>query len=217
MTLMRWGAGQVALVGLVLTAGSSAARAQGPKKDESDLSGAAWWHANQAKYPGSNQVQDLEPAFRGKVEAFLAALWKAGASVHVSSTRRSPERAYLMHYSWAVAHGTIKPAAVPQRAGVHIRWDHGDDQRSKRAAAEMVRLFGMKHQASLTSRHLEGEAIDMTISWTGTLKIANHNGKEFCIASTPRSGDNRDLHAVGATYGVIKLVTDPPHWSWDGK
>jgi uncharacterized Zn-binding protein involved in type VI secretion len=25
-----------------------------------------------------------------------------------------------------------------------------------------------------------------------------------------------DLHAVGASYGVHKLVSDPPHWSDDG-
>lgn len=25
-----------------------------------------------------------------------------------------------------------------------------------------------------------------------------------------------DLYAVGATYGVQKLVSDPPHWSDDG-
>jgi hypothetical protein len=37
------------------------------------------------------------------------------------------------------------------------------------------------------------------------------------ISSTPRTGAfNTDLHQVGASYGVVKLVTDHPHWSADG-
>jgi hypothetical protein len=207
-------------LGLILTVGATAVPshvlAQAGKAD-SNLSGAAWWHANQARYPHSNRVEDLEPAFRAKVKAFLGALQKAGATVRIASTLRSADRAYLMHYSWAIAHGRIKPAAVPGSAGINIRWDHGDDTKSKKAAAEMVKLFDMVHEASLTSRHIEGKAIDMSISWTGTLTIASQDGKEVRIAAPPRSGDNPALHAVGATYGVNKLVTDPPHWSSDGK
>jgi hypothetical protein len=56
----------------------------------------------------------------------------------------------------------------------------------------------------------------MTISWGGTLNIRDFNGKVHAIASGPRNGSNPDLIAVGATFGVIKLVTDPPHWSDDG-
>jgi hypothetical protein len=55
------------------------------------LSGAAWWKANQAKYPNSTRVEDLEPDFRGKVKEFLAALKAAGANVRVSTSRRSGE------------------------------------------------------------------------------------------------------------------------------
>jgi hypothetical protein len=50
------------------------------------------------------------------------------------------------------------------------------------------------------------------------LKIKNAKGDEVTITTTPRTGnDNKELHAVGATYGVHKLVSDPPHWSHDGK
>jgi peptidoglycan hydrolase-like protein with peptidoglycan-binding domain len=35
------------------------------------LSGATWWHANQAKYPNSTSVNDLEAGFKANVEAFL--------------------------------------------------------------------------------------------------------------------------------------------------
>ncbi len=185
--------------------------------DARSLSGAAWWRANEAKYPNSRRVEDLDPDFRKGVEAFLAALKDAGATVEVASTRRSADRAYLMHYAWAIAHGEVKAAAVPARDGVPIRWDHGDEAKSKKAAEEMAKLFGMVHQASLKSRHISGKAIDMTIRWTGTLAIKDRDGKVVKIASSPRSGDNKELHAVGATYGVVKLASDPPHWSTDGK
>jgi hypothetical protein len=36
------------------------------------------------------------------------------------------------------------------------------------------------------------------------------------ITSSPRTGQNGELHAVGQTYNVVKLVSDPPHWSADG-
>lgn len=187
------------------------------KEDAKLLSGAAWWRANEAKYPNSRRVEDLDPDFRTGVEAFLAALKYAGATVEIASTRRSADRAYLMHYAWAIAHGEVKPAAVPAREGVAIRWDHGDEAKSKKAAEEMVKRFGMAHQASPKSRHISGKAIDMSIRWTGALTIKNKAGKAVKIASEPRTGDNKELHAVGATYGVVKLASDPPHWSTDGK
>jgi hypothetical protein len=56
----------------------------------------------------------------------------------------------------------------------------------------------------------------MNVDWSGTLSIADASGHGHAL-SAPRSGEtNRGLHAVGATYGVHKLVTDAPHWSIDG-
>ena len=56
----------------------------------------------------------------------------------------------------------------------------------------------------------------MSISWKGTLTLTDFNGQPRTIASMPRGGLNPDLAAVGKTFGVIKLVSDPPHWSDDG-
>lgn len=180
------------------------------------LSGSAWWYANQAKYPNSNSVEDLEPNFRAKAKEFLAALQQAGASVIISTTKRNKQRAYLMHYSWKIAKGQINASQVPADPGVNIAWDHGNDTKSKQAAQEMVNLFQMAHIASLTSRHIDGKAIDMSISWTGALMIKNKAGDTVQIGA-PRKGDNNTaLHTVGSTYGVNKLVTDAPHWSSDG-
>jgi hypothetical protein len=180
------------------------------------LSGAAWWHANQAKYPNSAKTADLASPFREKAIRFIDALKAAGAQVDVSATLRNPIRAHLMHYSWEVANGTIAPGAVPAVHGCAIQWDHGDPAASKRGAQEMVDLFGIVFEPALTSLHIQGEAVDMTIAWAGTLSIADANGARHALGA-PRSGEtNSGLHAVGATYGVKKLLTDAPHWSSTG-
>lgn len=185
---------------------------------QTNLSGAAWWHANQAKYPNSEKVDDLEPKFRAKVKAFLAALAEAGIHPNIESTRRSKERAYLMHYCWEIAHGQTLPAKVPPCPGVKIVWDHGNAAKSKKAAQEMVDLFGMDYMASLTSNHIKGLAIDMKFYWKGNLKIRKKDGTIVEIKTTPRNGqDNALMHQVGASYGVVKLVGDAPHWSVDGR
>ena len=49
-------------------------------------------------------------------------------------------------------------------------------------------------------------AIDMSITWDGLLKIKQKNGTRKTIRTLPRSGLNHDLWAVGATYGMFKLV-----------
>lgn len=185
----------------------------------SSLSGAAWWRANQSKYPNSNNVDTLAPGFRSRVEDFLASLRHAGATIVIRSTRRDATRAYLMHYSWRVANGEIEPKDVPPRSGVKLEWDHGDDEKSRQGAEEMVRLFGMAHVAALNSNHIRGEAIDMTITWKDTLILTKPAPLLARIESRPRTGQgNRELHELGASvFGVKKLRSDPPHWSSNGK
>ncbi len=182
-------------------------------------SGAAWFKANQSKFPNSNKISDLDSSFKPKVQAFIKALEDAGAKVKVSATLRNATRAALMHWSFKVAKGKVKPKDVPKIKGADIEWDHGDDKASVDAAKEMAgkQGFDIVYQPSLTSRHIEGKAIDMTITWQKDLKIKNKKGEDVTIDSAPRTGQNTDLHAVGATYGVVKLASDPPHWSTDGK
>jgi len=183
------------------------------------LSGASWWHANQAKYPNSSDVLDLDAGFVDRVLRFIKALTNAGANVHVSSTRRNRDRAYLMHYSWAIAHGAVAAKDVPKRPGVNIDWDHGDADASKKAAQEMMNLFHMAHDASLTSNHITGKAIDMDISWKGDLLMPYTGGWKWRIDSLPRTGaGNKQLHQLGSDgYQIFKLKSDAPHWSIDGR
>jgi len=181
------------------------------------LSGAAWFNANEARFPNSDRVADLAPAFATQTSSFIAALQRAGATVRVSATLRNRNRAWIMHYAWQVAHGAVQPGAVPANPEVDILWDHGDPTVSRRAAQAMVNLFHIAFKPSLTSNHIEGTAIDMTIGWDGPIDILDAAGQTHRI-DQPRSGNtNTDLHAVGATYGLLKLASDPPHWSANGR
>jgi hypothetical protein len=181
------------------------------------MSGAGWWRANQGRYPNSARVADLASPFREKVTTFLGALEDAGAQLSVASTRRDPRRAQLMSVSWRIARGELDADQAPSIPGVPIVWQHATPARSRTAAQAMVDLFDIAYEPSLASLHIEGRAIDMTITWEGTLRIRDRAGTVHAIGA-PRSGStNRDLHAVGASYGVRKLLSDPPHWSDTGR
>jgi hypothetical protein len=146
----------------------------------------------------------------------------AKASVSIAETYRSPERAYLMSYAYAIARENLDPASVPGIRGVNICWVHNaangkaDLAASKQAAKDMATAFNIAFKPEVKSPHIERRAIDMSISWQGDLKIVDAKGKLVTLKSEPRNGNNPELHRVGASYGVIKLVADPPHW-YDGK
>jgi hypothetical protein len=175
-------------------------------------SGPAWCD----QFPCSVQTNNLASPFREAAEAFLEALRTAGAVVTVSTTFRPAERAYLMHWSWLIARGRVQPGDVPPREGVDIDWTHGPGHLAdaRQAASAMVATYGisttMPYPPSLTSNHTLGLAIDMTVAWRGSIFVTDARGaSHLCTAQA-------DLWPVGASYGVHKLATDPPHWSVDG-
>jgi hypothetical protein len=194
------------------------------------VSGPAWV----ARFPTSKSIDDLSPGFRSKVQAFVDALKAAGATISINATRRSRQRAYMMHFSWCIAKNRIDPAdAMPFRPNdgeeeIDIEWLHQkpngapDVPASRVAARRMVDGFdigGGSVAQSLNSTHIRGTAIDMSVKWTGTLSIKNKSGKTVDITSTPRSSVNADLIKVAKTYGVIHFsppAKDPPHWSLTG-
>lgn len=187
---------------------------------DTELSGRAWV----ARFPNSNSTADLNSPFRENVNSFISALRAAGATVTISSTYRPPERAYLMHWSYNIATRGQDPRTVPAREGVNINWVHMDEQgnysstKSVQAARDMVNGYNIAFQPSLTTNHAGRTAIDMTITWSGTLNIVNAQGTTVAITSTPRTGaGNTDLHTVGRSYSVLKLVSDAPHWSANGR
>ncbi len=133
-----------------------------------------------------------------------------------------------MHWSWSIVNSNANPQAIPEMGGVDIQWDHYTSEgsysssASKDAAQEMANAYGIRNLRvvpSLNSKHIQGNAIDMTISWSGTLAITNATGQTVNITTNPRSGMNSNLHRVGASYGVLKFVggeSDMPHWSNNG-
>lgn len=182
------------------------------------LSGAAWC----SKFPDAGTISALAPPFRAGCEAFVAALRAAGASVAINSTRRPEERAFLMHYSWRIHKRTLNPQNVPAKAGIDIEWVHRDASgaidlnKSRATATAMVNGYGIAYQPALRSHHVSGKAIDMDVSWTGTLEVARKDGTIVAIGA-PRTGLNSALWPVGRTYGVVKHPSDRPHWSVDGR
>ncbi len=187
-----------------------------------EFSGPQWCR----RWPTGTAISDLTPDFQGKVNPFIATLRTAGAKVVVTVTRRPKERAYLMHWACMVAGYTpagtnklvmVSPDKVPPMDGVDIDWTHGGDHTAARAAAAaMVKAYGIVYPAALESRHIDGRAIDMTITWQGTLTLRDAGGHPWAIASLPRTGMHPQLWAIGKTFGVVKLASDPPHWSDDG-
>ena len=182
------------------------------------VSGPAWV----SKFPNSRNPDALAEPFRTNVKAFLAALSDAGAIVTIADTLRPPERAYLMHFAFKIARQGFDPSVVPSMDGVDIQWVHPASPgvpsatASTKAAEKMVQAYGIAFRPALHSRHTEGRAIDMSIAWIGDLEIAKADGTSITVTSAPRTGDNTSLQMVGASYSVIKLVSDPPHWSVDG-
>jgi len=184
-----------------------------------ELSGAVWV----SRFPTSKETSSLVPDFRDNCDDFIGALHDAGATVEINATLRPPERAYLMHWSFVINTGEVEPDDVPPHAGVDIEWVHRkangspDFAASRAAAAAMVHGYDIVHRPALTSMHIFGKAIDMSISWNDTLLIKpKKSSTKKSIKSVPRSGLNPELWAVGSTYGVIKLPSDPPHWSSTG-
>jgi hypothetical protein len=178
-----------------------------------ELSGPQWC----ARFPTSVSLDDLLPDFGDRVRAFLSRLRAGGATVEVNATFRPPERAYLMHWCCMVGESGQDPSAVPHLAGVNIDWSHGGSTSSARAAArQMMARYQIRFPAALVSRHTQRRAIDMTIGWRGALHITDFDGHAHTIDGGPRNGANPQLIRVAATFGVIKLVSDPPHWSDDG-
>jgi hypothetical protein len=185
-------------------------------------SGGYWVGWANAHARSSTRVDDLAEPFQSGVRSFIRALEDAGASVAIHATRRCPKRAYLFHWSWKLALGRADARDVPGHPEVPIEWDHGHADQSARAAREMVEGFELAlpprtaHAPALQSNHIAGLAIDMSIRWQGVLWVPAQDGNPRELPFLREVSENTALHALGATYGVHKLVSDASHWSHDG-
>ena len=188
-----------------------------------EKSGSYWVTWANAHAKNSKSVDDLSEPFKSNVKAFIKALKDAGATVSVKATKRNEKRAYLFHWSWKIAQDKCKASDAEKMTGVDIKWDHGKDEDSKKGAEAMVTGFGLAvpprstNPPALTSHHISGKAIDMEIKWTGTIKVKNKKGAEVSVPFKQNVNQNTVLHSVGESYGVKKLKTDAPHWSYNGR
>lgn len=171
------------------------------------------------RFPASAALTDLVQPFRKNATDFIAALRQAGASVSIAATYRPPERAYLMHFSCLIAgyrdaqqvFHQISPPDVAPMKGVEIDWTcHGDAGAARSAAVAMVKAYGIQYPAALVSNHTRRLAVDMTIHFAGAILVRDGAGLKRAAAA------QSDLWPIGASYGVHKLASDPPHWSADG-
>lgn len=183
-----------------------------------DLSGPAWV----ARFPPSASIEDLEEPFRSSVQAFVAACMKAPIAITIAATRRPAARAWLMHWAWMIAREKASPLEVPARAGIDIQWAHTDkarfyDEAASRCGAEaMVQGYAIRYRPSLTSNHVEGRAIDMRLTWHGKTYVEAKDGVSYELGPCQPPRVDPVLVRVAASYGVKKLLKDPPHWSDDG-
>jgi len=67
------------------------------------------------------------------------------------------------------------------------------------------------------SNHIAGNAIDMNVSWTGKINVKKKDGTTVEIPFMSNVNANKKLHEVGKSYGVIKHISDAPHWSVNGR
>lgn len=199
--------------------GTLAQAHSGLNNQTKELSGPSW----ASKFKGSTTTTDLVGSFRLAVEDFILAMKEAGIKVVINATYRPPKRSYLMHWSWRIGKGKVKPEDAPALEGVDIEWVHETTADSVEAARKLMSALGIATlgtSPALRSQHNQGLAIDMSISWNGVATIKDAAGKPVVLETTPRTGMNRELIKVGQSYGVRKYNgsgSDVPHWSNNGR
>jgi len=183
-------------------------------------SGAEWVEiANASGWINSTEFSALDPSWGPRVQAFVEGLLAAGAQVRVTAGLRHPNRAFLMHYAWGVAQGQYTPAQANEACrgrGINIEWDHGTTESCRAAAQALVSAFGLVHQASIKSNHIQGLAIDMEIS--DLPASITMNGRTYATQCGACGEDAaRSVAPIGHAMGVIWFGPgDVVHWSHNG-
>ena len=199
------------------------------------LSGAAWC----SKYQDPKSTDAMNDDVKGDAAAFIAALEAAGASVTINSTVRPPERSYLMYWASKIAFSKDPEAVAkqaqsdPEKQGnvsKDITWSHGNAAKTKQAAQAMVDTYQIGSAVARKSKHNEGGAMDISISWSKKLTITGKNGEK--IETKTKSGlivrdttnIDKGILAAGKTFGLLNYngpenagsKRDAVHWSRSG-
>lgn len=161
-----------------------------------------------AMFPTSRSIEDLAEPFRSKVRTFLAGVKDAGGTYTIAATKRPQQRAAIMHWAWMVSKEGVNPASVPPLPGISIAW-------SKALADELVVAYGLAYRPALDSLHIMGQAIDVDITFQASATMRTGTGGTAYVSAGDANADPA-FHRVAATYGVVKLPSDHPHYSSTG-
>jgi hypothetical protein len=96
----------------------------------------------------------------------------------------------------------------------------GGISQSSQEMVDALSIRRLRTKPALRSQHNAGLAVDMSLSWRGTVSIKDATGTVVQIKTGPRTGMNKQLIEVAATYGVKKFyggIKDVPHWSNNGR
>jgi hypothetical protein len=110
----------------------------------------------------------------------------------------------------------LEPNQVPAFKGIDIDWTHGGNSQAARSAAQAMKsAYGIVYPAALSSRHIDGLAIDWRVHIPAGSSIIDSRGMSYLF---PKQTDQTDprFWAVARSYGVIALPQDPVHFSIDG-
>ena len=171
------------------------------------------------------QAEDVRefPQFNAMPEATL------------STAFRSQKKAYLMHYSWKIGMEAINPEEIisipdfdpnvipeedPWKGSLKISWlvyapdGSIDFIATKKASLNYVSAIPryVYRAAYPAGKHPQRKAVDITVKWSGTLKIRDASGNIHFLREPRESATNAELWRIGDGYKVYKLPADRPHW-----
>ncbi len=176
------------------------------------LSGPDWWVRHAERHDDSDEMHELRPAFDRQLRDMIAALRRGGATVVVRSTRHDAARAYIGHWAWQVANGTTSARHVPEQPGAPIIWDHGDELGSRFAAREMLNAEAIETLPPLESAHIDGNAAELTIDWSGTIRVFDAYGMPHRLDWPRRADVNPELRRIARSFGIAKDRVHPGRW-----
>ncbi len=175
------------------------------------MSGADW-AGRAAAFADSRDPADLAPLVAVRAARWLRALSAAGARVNVEATKRDPVRAWLIRSARAVAAGALAPGEVMPEQQAPVIWDHGDLDRSRKAAAEMAKAFGTDQPPPEGSPHFDGHVLSMTVGWAGPIALVDGYGATHRLEPPQGGAPVPELRAIAASYGLRASKDDPRDW-----
>ena len=184
------------------------------------LSSGTWAWCNNSGYVNGQSLDQLEGDFKDKAKNIIGALRAAGVGVSVASTLRHPVRAAIMRYTFRYSREGVKDQKSLDLMAKHGVTVTGD----RKAATAAVAKFGIAYTPSVTSNHIYGHAVDMSLSNLPAGKQIQLYGKTMTIqkgsASSKSTAESVRLNNTLNYYGIAgfkKMLSDKPHWSHNGR